>query len=86
MCVCVCVCVLSDVAVICVTLSGVIGRAKRAPHWAVQLIFRVIYIYVCRSVCLKETHTKNWYVKMRGRNYVALTRACSKSVLDGVKL
>ena len=26
-------------------------------------ISRDIYIYVCRSVCLKETHTKNWYVK-----------------------
>ena len=42
----VCVSVLSDVAVICVTIAGVIGRAKRAPHWAVQLIFRVIYIYM----------------------------------------
>ena len=40
-------CVLSDVAVICVTLSGVIGRAKRPPHWAVQSRFRVIYIYIC---------------------------------------
>ena len=29
-----------------------IGRAKRAPHWGVQSRFRVIYIYICMSVCL----------------------------------
>ena len=33
------------------------------------------------SVCLKEIHTKSRFVKMRGRNYVAQIRACSKSVL-----
>ena len=30
---------------------GLIGRAKRAPHWGVQSRFRVIYIYML-SVCL----------------------------------
>ena len=43
---------------------------KRAPHCVVQSRFRVIYIYTCMSVCLKETHTKSTYAKMRGRNYV----------------
>ena len=38
-------------------LGGVIGRAKRAPHWGVQSRIRVIYI--CRYVCLS-------YVKSRG--------------------
>ena len=53
-------------------MDNVIGRVKRAPHWGVQSRFRVIYIYVYvgLSVCLKETHTKKWYAKMRGRNYV----------------
>ena len=42
---------------------AIIGRAKRAPHWDVQLRFRVIYIYIyiCRSVCLS-------WAKMRRRN------------------
>ena len=26
--------------------NGLIGRAKRAPHWGVQSRFRVIYIYI----------------------------------------
>ena len=30
----------------------IFGRAKRAPHWAVQLRFRMIYMYVGMSVCL----------------------------------
>ena len=37
------------------TISLVIGRAKRAPHWGVQSRFRVIYIYICCryvGVCL----------------------------------
>ena len=32
-----------------------------------------------------ETHAKNMYAKIHGRNYVAQTRACSKSVLDGTR-
>ena len=36
----------------------------------------IFYIYnICLSVYLKEAHTKSTYVKMRGRNYVAQTRA-----------
>ena len=59
----------------CVTSSyGLIGRAKRAPHWGVQSRFRVIY-YICRYVCRGP--------KKRRRNYVGQTRACSKSVLGG---
>ena len=49
------------------TMFYIIGRAKRAPHWAVQSRFRVIYMSVCLSC-----------PKMRRRNYVC---ACSKSVL-----
>ena len=60
------------------------------PCWAsevsrVQSRFRVIYtyMYVGRFVydCLWETHTKKWYAKMRGRNYMVQTHASSKSVL-----
>ena len=58
------------------TFFGLIGRAKRAPHWGVQSRFRVIYIYICRYVCLS-------WSKKRRRNYVGQTRACSKSVLGG---
>ena len=64
------------------------GRAKRAPYWAVQSRFRVIYcIYVCQFVyvCLWETNTTKSYAKMNGQNYVVQARACSKSVL-GVSL
>ena len=43
--------------------NELIGRVKRAPHWAVQSIFRVIYIYV--SVCMSS------YARVRRRNYVA---------------
>ena len=37
--------------VIYFTLTRVIGRAKRAPHWGVQSRFHVIYVgmYVCRG-------------------------------------
>ena len=62
--------------------KDIIGRAKRAPHWAVQSRFRVINICVYVGLS-RETHTKNKYAKMRGRNYVVQTRACSKSVLGG---
>ena len=56
---------------VCACACGIIGRAKRAPHWGVQSRFSVIYIRVCLS-----------YVKLTGRqNYVAQTRACSKSDL-----
>ena len=38
-------------------------------------------IYMCRSaVCLKETLQK---IQIRGRNYVAQKRACSKSAWGG---
>ena len=65
----------------------IIGRAKRAPHCAIQsrfcMIYVYIYIYVCRFVydILWETHTKKWYAKMHGWNYVFQTGTCSKSVL-----
>ena len=38
-------------------------------------------IYICMYVfdCLWENNTKKLYAKMRGRNYVVQTRACSKS-------
>ena len=41
-------------------------------------------VYICMSVCrmLWETHTKKTYAKMRGKNYVIQTRACSKSVWE----
>ena len=45
---------------------GIVGRAKRAPHWGVQSRFRVIYIYVglyvyvCQINCVGEiTWTKH---------------------------
>ena len=42
-------------------------------------------IYICMSVGLSTivygNPYKKWYAKMRGRNYVVQTRACSKSVL-----
>ena len=31
--------------------NGIIGRAKRAPHWGVQSRFRMIYKYVGMYVC-----------------------------------
>ena len=49
--------------------------SEASPNWSVQSRFHVIYIYVW------ETHTKTSYAKMRGRNYVLQTCACSKSVL-----
>ena len=63
-------------------LVEVIGRAKRATHWGVQLRFsRDIYMYVCRYVfdCLWENNTKKSYAKMRGWIYIVQTRVCSKS-------
>ena len=43
----------------------------------------IFLVYICRYVfnCLWENNTKKLYAKMRGRNYVVQTRACSKSVL-----
>ena len=55
---------------------SVIGRVKRAPHWAVHSRFRVIYI--CMSTIV---YVKTYNAKMRGQNYVVQTRTCSKSVL-----
>ena len=41
-----------------------------------------IYMSVCRYVGMYVgLSTKNMYAKMRGRNYVAQTHTCSKSVL-----
>ena len=56
-----------------------IGRAKRAPHWAVQSRFRVIYI--CMSVCLKGTHTNSAYAKMRGWKLRGPNTRMLKSIL-----
>ena len=45
-------------------------------------ILRDIYIYVCMYVCLQLSMGKQYKksnAKMRGRNYVVQTRACSKS-------
>ena len=63
----------------------IIWRAKRAPHWAVQSRFRMIYMYICMSVCqfvrlCMGNPYKKVYAKMRGRNYVVQIRTCSKSV------
>ena len=56
-----------------------IGRAKRTPHWGCSIeISCDIYPYVGIYISLS---TKNTYAKMRGRNYVAKTHACSKLVL-----
>ena len=57
-------------------------------YWVVKIlliwILRDIYIYVCMYVGLSTGNPyKNTYAKMRVRNYVAQTRACSKSVLGG---
>ena len=43
-----------------------------------------VCMYVCRYVsdCLWENNTKNLYAKMRGRDYVVQTRACSKQFWD----
>ena len=35
-----------------IDITHFIGRAKRAPHWAVQSRIRVIYIYICMSICM----------------------------------
>ena len=43
-----------------------------------------VYMYVCQFS--RKTHTKKTYAKMRGRNYVAQTRACSKSDLGGYSM
>ena len=54
--------------------AEVIGRAKRAPHWGVQIeISRDIYIYVCLS-----------WAKMRTQNYVA-KHAHAQSKFGAVK-
>ena len=47
----------------------------------------LVYMYVGRYVfnCLWENNTKKSYAKMRGRNYVVQTRACSKSSLGILK-
>ena len=52
---------------------------KRAPHWAVQLRFSVIYV----GMSVVSLFTKNTYAKTCGPNYVAKTCACSKSALGG---
>ena len=36
-------------------------------------------------VCLWENNTKKLYAQMRGWNYVAQTRACSKMSLESLK-
>ena len=46
-------------------MGKVVGRAKRAPHWAVQSIFRMIYIGIV-YVCLWDTHTKICMLKCVG--------------------
>ena len=53
-----------------------VKQAKRALGCSIEILRD---IYMC--VCLCETHTKNTYAKMRGRNYIVQARACSKSVL-----
>ena len=41
----------------------------------------ILYIYVCMStIVYGKPIQKNRTLKFRGRNYVAQTRACSKSV------
>ena len=46
-----------------------IGRAKRAPHWAVQSRFRVIYI-IYMYIRLRLSMEKQYkYAKMRPKNY-----------------
>ena len=46
-------------------------------------ISRDIYMYMYVSLSMGKKHTKKKYAKIHGRNYVAQTRACSKSVLGG---
>ena len=43
--------------------SSIIGRVKRAPHWAVQSRFRVIYVYVGLS---KKICMPNAWAELRG--------------------
>ena len=57
----------------------IIGRAKRAPHCAVQSKFRMIYI--CNVGLSRESHTKNMYAKMRGRNAWAELRGPNTCML-----
>ena len=60
--------------------QAVLLGERSEPH--IGLFNRDFACVVCMYVGLyRETHTKNTYTKMRGRNYVAQTRACSKSVL-----
>ena len=63
----------AEVCVILLIFLPLLGE-RSDPHTGV--FNRDIYIYICQFVCLL-------LAKMRRRNYVAQTRACSKSVLGG---
>ena len=60
-------------------MSKEVGQVKRDPTLGCSI---EISLDLCRYVCLRETHTKNLYAKMRVRNYMVQTRACSKSVWE----
>ena len=47
----------------------------------------IFLVYKCMYVfnCLWENNTKKLYAKMRGRNYVVQTRACSKISFESLK-
>ena len=62
-----------SIIILTLDCKNIIGRAKRVPHRGVQSRFCVIHMYM--SVCMSVVG------QMRRRNYVAQTRACSKSVL-----
>ena len=51
-------------------------------------VCKYVCMYVCMYVfhCLWENNTKKLYAKMRGRNYVLQTGACSKSSFGILKV
>ena len=48
---------------------------------SIEILHDILYIYMYVYDCVWENNTKKSYAKMRWRNYLVQTRACSKSVL-----
>ena len=58
--------------------------SEMSPTLGCSIEISNLYIYICRYVGLSTGNQyKNTYDKMRGRDYMAQTRAYSKSVLGG---
>ena len=58
----------------------------KSHHWASEASPTLgCSIEISRDSCLWENNTKKSYVKMRGKNYVVQTRACSKISFESLK-